>query len=254
MRKLIDEIFVEQRINFLRLYKIIEKKDSVYLYDVQDGKIFAYPFTDFVKDMSHRDQEQAMNNYPLILSGSHMLAFVRDNERKKLTSTLIEIDQTELNHIKTPEVIKRPIGENSQSLGNDFQKEMDLIAKIKTELPLAARPNSETRNLMSKQGIVHTREVKIEDVTYLGDEGGISCQLRPFEKSGPLFVVSLTHLVVDPSHPLSADIMAYQIERMQKLKRTKGPQKKSGSFTVSPQRKKKKKMKKKKKKKNKKRR
>ena len=221
MRKSIDEILAEQRINFLKLYKIIEKKDSIFLYDVQDGKIFAYPFTDFVKGMSHRDQEQVMKNQPLILSGSHMLAFVRDNERKKLTSTLIEIDQTELNQIETPEVIKRRIEENSQSLGDDFQKEMDLIAKIKTELPLTARPNSETRNLMSKQGIVHTREVKIEDVAYLGDEGGISCQLRPFEKSGPLFVVSLTHLLVDASHPLSADIMAYQIERMQKLKPNK---------------------------------
>ena len=147
MRKSIDEIFAEQRINFLKLYKIIEKKDSVFLYDVQDGKILAYLFADFVKGLSHRDQEQMMNKQPLILSGSHMLAFVRDNERKKLTSTLIEIDQTELDHIKIPEVIKRPIEENSQSLGNDFQKEMDLIAEIKTALPLTVRPNSETRNL-----------------------------------------------------------------------------------------------------------
>ncbi|OQY50993.1 MAG: hypothetical protein B6240_00705, partial [Desulfobacteraceae bacterium 4572_87] len=119
------------------------------------------------------------------------------------------------------------------------------IAKIKTELPLTARPNSETRNLLSKQGIVYTREVEIEEVVYLGDEGGISCQLRPSEKSGPLIVVSLTHLFVDPSHPLSADIMAYQIERMQKLKQT-NPSQKSGSFTISPKRKKKKKKKKKK--------
>ena len=245
MRKSIDEILAEQRINFLKLYKIIERKDSVFLYDVQDGRIFAYSFTDFVKGMSPRDQEKMANDQPLILSGSHMLAFVRDNERKKLTSSLIEIDQTELNHIETPEVTKIPVEEVDQSLSNDFQKDMDLIAKIKTELPLTARPNSETRNLLSKQGIVYTREVEIEEVVYLGDEGGISCQLRPSEKSGPLIVVSLTHLFVDPSHPLSADIMAYQIERMQKLKQT-NPSQKSGSFTISPKRKKKKKKKKKK--------
>jgi len=247
MSKSIDEILTEQRINFLKLYKIIKKKDSVFLYDVQDGKIYAYPFTDFVKNMSHRDQEQLIKFQPLILSGSHMLAFVRDTKRKRLSSTLIEINQTELSQIEIPEVIKRPIEENGQLLGNDLQKEMDLVAKIKTELPITAIPTPETRNLMSKQGIVNVRDVQIEDVVYLGDEGGISCQLKPSEKSVPIFVVSLTQLVFDPSHPLSADIMAYQIERMQKLNQTKGSQK-SDSFKVSPQRKRKKKKKKKRKK------
>lgn len=61
------------------------------------------------------------------------------------------------------------------------------------------------------------------------DEGGIACDVTPPEhtKAREQVIVSITHLQVDPSHPLAREIRDYQRERTRKIARSGSPAKPS---------------------------
>jgi len=61
------------------------------------------------------------------------------------------------------------------------------------------------------------REIRISNVFYSGDVGGIVCAIEGDEKE--VLVVSLTHLIIKPEHPLSDKIVAYQKKRIRRLHR-----------------------------------
>ena len=65
------------------------------------------------------------------------------------------------------------------------------------------------------------REVSIEKIFYLGDEGGIMCAVKNPGKED--IVVSLTHLRIKANHPLAKDIRAYQMRRKEKLSQINRP-------------------------------
>jgi len=50
----------------------------------------------------------------------------------------------------------------------------------------------------------------------MGDEGGICCAISD-ENTKELLMVSITHLQIKTTHPLSKEIKAYQIKRKRKL-------------------------------------
>jgi hypothetical protein len=60
------------------------------------------------------------------------------------------------------------------------------------------------------------RQLTIKSVLYLGDEGGIMCDITP-ERSKEAVICSLTHIQIPADHPLAAKILAYQQARTQKL-------------------------------------
>ena len=96
----------------------------------------------------------------------------------------------------------------------------ELINKMKEILPIPANPTKAFIHLMRDQGVkVKAKyEVLIKKVMYLGDEGGIACEVAfPNQKEGEVTVVSLTHLRIKANHPLVKDIRAYQIKRTKKL-------------------------------------
>lgn len=100
----------------------------------------------------------------------------------------------------------------------DFQGTVDdagstsqLIEQMKAHLPIPALPSREMVQTLRRQGVRsgRSRPVMIQRVYYLGDEGGICCDVSAdIEKTH--LVVSLTHLHVDPAHALAAEIGAYQ--------------------------------------------
>ena len=61
------------------------------------------------------------------------------------------------------------------------------------------------------------RVLFIRRVFYLGDEGGIMCDVTQSRASKEAIVVSLTHLRIPPDHPLFRDIRAYQLARIRQL-------------------------------------
>lgn len=95
-----------------------------------------------------------------------------------------------------------------------------LLEEMKKYLPIPARPTRELYNALDKEGkhIDPNQEIEIVDVLDSGDVGGIVCVISKKEEQQVL-IVSLTHLLIKPDHPLSDKIAAYQKKRIRRLKR-----------------------------------
>jgi len=121
---------------------------------------------------------------------------------------------------------------------DDYAQTMELIRKMETHLPIPARPTGAYIRAMREQGVQVARDQKLEikNVLYLGDEGGIACDVTLSPDAEQAIIVSITHLRVDPRHPLAQEIRAYQRERTRRLAQSGGPREPS-SFTVRPRKK-----------------
>lgn len=101
---------------------------------------------------------------------------------------------------------------------DDYDATMDLIRKMELILPIPARPTGALVKLMKTKGVKLARdqEMPIKQVFYMGDEGGISCDVTPVGMTDPL-ICSITQIRVKPKHPLAKEIRAYQKERTRSL-------------------------------------
>jgi hypothetical protein len=90
---------------------------------------------------------------------------------------------------------------------------------METHLPIPAQVTPELRQMMRKQKVIipASRQVRIEQVFYAGDEGGIVCGLAFPGAGNQALVISLTHLRVADAHPLAIAIRDYQRARVKKL-------------------------------------
>jgi hypothetical protein len=115
---------------------------------------------------------------------------------------------------------------------------MELMQKMEEQLPIPVRLDSAVTRMLQGKGLITTRgqEFEIKRVFYLGDEGGIMCDVTPTKDAREAVVVSLTHLLVPAQHPLAQEIRAYQRERVRRIARSGGSAKPS-SFTVRPRKK-----------------
>jgi len=95
--------------------------------------------------------------------------------------------------------------------------ELELIEEMESHLPIPVYPSKELCQLLRQQGknIDINTELKITKVFDSGDAGGIVCSI--IEENKQVFVVSLTHLRVNPEHPLSDKILAYQKQRIKNI-------------------------------------
>ena len=94
-----------------------------------------------------------------------------------------------------------------------------LMDQMQAHLPISALPTSALVRTLRQQGlkIGTERALFIKHVHYLGDEGGIMCDVTPTDDAKAVYVVSLTHLRIAPGHPLFRDIRAYQRVRVQRI-------------------------------------
>lgn len=102
---------------------------------------------------------------------------------------------------------------------DDYAEAIALTEKIKANLPITAHPGKQYLKLLKKQGeqVSSNQELVIDSVVYTGDEGGICCGIQPKEGDKHVQLVSITHLEVDPSHPLASEIQNYQRKRTRTL-------------------------------------
>ena len=96
-----------------------------------------------------------------------------------------------------------------------------LMEEMEARLPIAVRPTVALVKLAKKQGLGIYRKdsLIIRRVFYLGDEGGIMCDITPAENSKTALVCSLTQLEVVGDDALSEEVRSYQQERNDKLSR-----------------------------------
>lgn len=71
-------------------YKQFEDKRPVVLYDMQEERVYLYPYEDFKNDMSPKSQVSLAEQYELAGKLGKMVMFVRDNEAKKLVSYILD--------------------------------------------------------------------------------------------------------------------------------------------------------------------
>ena len=116
---------------------------------------------------------------------------------------------------------------------DDYAQVQELMRKMEAQLPIPARPTSSFLRGIREQGIsmAPNQELTIKSLVYLGDEGGIMCDVT-LPGSDTVTLTSLTHIRVKSSHPLAEEIRAYQVARTKKLAQA-GPRE-PASFTVKP--------------------
>ncbi len=59
---------------------------SVTLLELQEEKIYAYPYMEFLKTLSPRSQESLKDQYAEAITEDSIVVFVKDNEKRRLIS------------------------------------------------------------------------------------------------------------------------------------------------------------------------
>jgi hypothetical protein len=89
------DMVYEQWEHILRWYNLFAAKRPVMLYDVQEGRIYAYPYREFKAELSPRSQATLADQYQRAAANNQMVVFVRDNEKRKLVSYTMDLVQEE---------------------------------------------------------------------------------------------------------------------------------------------------------------
>jgi len=87
------EIVSEQWPNILRWYQLFADKKPVILFDIQEQRIYAYPYREFKADLSQRSQAQLAKQYRKAAANNQVVVFVRDNVKRKLVSYTVAVEQ-----------------------------------------------------------------------------------------------------------------------------------------------------------------
>jgi hypothetical protein len=67
--------------HILRLYHQFEDKRPVMPYDIQEQRIYAYPYREFKGELSERSQRSLTVQYRQATRDGNFVLFVRDNEQ-----------------------------------------------------------------------------------------------------------------------------------------------------------------------------
>ena len=82
----------EQWDNIRALYLTCGNKKPIILYDLQEKKIYAYPYKDFKAELSKKSQASLEHDYKSASVRGGIVVFVRDNIERKLVSYTLSID------------------------------------------------------------------------------------------------------------------------------------------------------------------
>jgi hypothetical protein len=101
------------------------------------------------------------------------------------------------------------------------KQEAALLEAMKANLPIPILPTKELQKLIRENNISLPKghQPQIEEVVYLGDEGGIGCSLSMTGKSKNALITSVTHLRIHPGYCLAKEIVKYQKRRVKKLRK-----------------------------------
>jgi hypothetical protein len=74
-----------------RLYAMFAEKHPVMLYDVQERRVYAYPYEGYRAGLSERSQASLKEQYEHAIVNGMFVVFVRDNKKKNLKSYSVPI-------------------------------------------------------------------------------------------------------------------------------------------------------------------
>ncbi|MEO1354106.1 MAG: hypothetical protein AAFW84_36055 [Cyanobacteria bacterium J06635_15] len=98
---------------------------------------------------------------------------------------------------------------------DDYDVAIALKNQLEASVPFKVRPGKQLLTMMKSKGTPMSaeRDYVVEKVFYGGDEGGITCMLQGSATDKELVGASITHLVMDPDHPLAKEVKDYQRQR-----------------------------------------
>jgi hypothetical protein len=85
----------EQWDNILTCYLMFADKKPIMLYDIQEQRIYTYPYQEFKADLSQKSQMSLTGQYQRAIKNNQIVVFVRDNEKEKLVSYTVRMDKLE---------------------------------------------------------------------------------------------------------------------------------------------------------------
>ncbi|MEM9483613.1 MAG: hypothetical protein AAGA83_07960 [Cyanobacteria bacterium P01_F01_bin.116] len=101
---------------------------------------------------------------------------------------------------------------------DDYDEAISLNNRLDASVPFKVRPGKQMLKNMQAQGkSVKDQNYTVEKVLYGGDEGGITCVLKGKATDKEIVASSITHLIIDPEHPLADEVKAYQQKRTRRL-------------------------------------
>ena len=74
----------------VHVFQQFADKNPVLLFDVQEGRIYAYPFEGFAAELSAKDRPGAAAQHAKVVAGKTILVFVRDNVQRRLVSYSVD--------------------------------------------------------------------------------------------------------------------------------------------------------------------
>jgi hypothetical protein len=74
-----------------RLYEVFAEKQPVMLYDIQQHRVYAYPYEQYRADLSERSQVSLKEQYEHAIANGLLVVFIRDNKKRKLRSYTVPL-------------------------------------------------------------------------------------------------------------------------------------------------------------------
>jgi metal-responsive CopG/Arc/MetJ family transcriptional regulator len=104
------------------------------------------------------------------------------------------------------------------------EKTARLLAALKAAAPFEVELEPSLIEYLQTESVADADRMHhvVWNLSYAGDEGGIMCHLSRSEETGRALVVSLTHVRMPRSMPLTAAVVDYQKHRVKKLKKQRG--------------------------------
>ena len=73
-------------------YRQFGEQKPIVLFDLQEQRIYVYPYEDFKSEMAPESQESLTEQYEKALRENKFVVFVRDNEEQRLVSFSMDYD------------------------------------------------------------------------------------------------------------------------------------------------------------------
>ena len=72
--------------SILEAYHSFEDSKPIVLYDIQERRIYVYPFAGFIEELSEKSRLTLKDQYQRAVQDDKIVVFVRDNDQRRLVS------------------------------------------------------------------------------------------------------------------------------------------------------------------------
>ena len=76
--------------NIIKIYAMFENKKPIIEYDVSENKIYSYPASEYINNLTERTRRNTLNKYYIACDNSQFMLFIRDVKNNKLRSYIFD--------------------------------------------------------------------------------------------------------------------------------------------------------------------